>query len=185
MPVSYTDIDPTTGNRVIATTGAAGSSRDAMMGGPAKAGFNDVIDGTSNSICIFEAAGKVAEAASTGADWIPRTAAAAFPGGGPNSANAAAGFWANAGVNGTGVTSTWCGASNAAFCPNRWADPASGDGVSGPWANLATTVQMGTDTRVINNNKTPRNGPTACPWTRKECGPNTEPFSYHDGGAQA
>ena len=37
--------------------------------------------------------------------------------------------------------------------------------------------------QLINNNATPRNGPTTCPWTVLNCGPNEEIFSFHTGGA--
>ncbi len=183
MPVAYTDIDPATGNRNIASATAAGATREAMLGGPAKAGFNETIDGTSNSICIIEASGKAAEAASAGVDYIPVVATAAFPGGG---ASLPAGIWGQplASVTG-GQAASWCGTGNNSFCPNRWADPASGDGVSGSFSNTSPSVAMGTDSKIINQNTTPKNGPAACPWTRKDCGPNTEPFSSHTGGVHA
>ncbi|HVJ69620.1 MAG TPA: DUF1559 domain-containing protein [Caulifigura sp.] len=183
MPVAYTDIDPTSGVRNNASTTAPNATKDAMMGGPAKAGFNDVIDGTSNSICIFEDAGKAAETTAAFTGQIPVIGANAFPGGGNTV------FWNTTVATATGgQTASFCGGGTA-FCPNRWADPASGDGVSGAFAaNTAggAGTQMGTDTKIINQNKTPKNGTAAtCLWTNKECGPNTEPFSYHDGGAQA
>ena len=37
--------------------------------------------------------------------------------------------------------------------------------------------------QLINNNATPRGGPPTCPWTRLNCGPNEETFSFHPGGA--
>jgi prepilin-type N-terminal cleavage/methylation domain-containing protein/prepilin-type processing-associated H-X9-DG protein len=37
--------------------------------------------------------------------------------------------------------------------------------------------------QLINNNPTPRGGPTTCPWTVLNCGPNEETFSFHTGGA--
>ena len=37
--------------------------------------------------------------------------------------------------------------------------------------------------QLINNNATPRGGPPSCPWTRLNCGPNEEIFSFHSGGA--
>jgi prepilin-type N-terminal cleavage/methylation domain-containing protein len=179
LPVAYTDIDPTTGGRNGATSAAPNQAKDAMLGGPGKAGFNDTIDGLSNSICVFEDAGKAAESTTnTGGVAIP---AAATPGGAP-----AIYMWQQA------AASVWCGSGGSTgsgrLCPNRWADPASADGISGPYAygsgGLNSTM-MGTDTRVINQNKTPKGGPTTCPWTTAECGPNGEAFSYHDGGAQA
>ncbi len=37
--------------------------------------------------------------------------------------------------------------------------------------------------QLINNNKVPIGGPATCPWTRLNCGPNEEIFSFHSGGA--
>ncbi|MEM7784966.1 MAG: DUF1559 domain-containing protein [Planctomycetota bacterium] len=37
--------------------------------------------------------------------------------------------------------------------------------------------------QLINNNDTPIGGPPGCPWTRLNCGPNEETFSFHPGGA--
>ena len=49
----------------------------------------------------------------------------------------------------------------------RWGDPDCAFGIS----------------KIINNNKTPMNGPTTCPWTDNNCGPFEELFSQHPGGA--
>ena len=49
----------------------------------------------------------------------------------------------------------------------RWADPDCAYGISKP----------------VNNNKTPRGGPTACPWDVNNCGPFEEIFSFHPAGA--
>lgn len=61
---------------------------------------------------------------------------------------------------------------------NRWAEPDTGNGVSGP-----PTSSLGNLDRVINNNNTPYGGPTTCPWSTNNCGPNDEIFSFHPGGA--
>jgi len=61
---------------------------------------------------------------------------------------------------------------------NRWAEPDNGNGVSGPPNSVAGAVKG-----VINNNKTPTLGPTDCPWSTNNCGPNDEIFSFHPGGA--
>lgn len=60
---------------------------------------------------------------------------------------------------------------------NRWAEPDTGNGVSGP--PNATTGGG----KVINNNSSPTGGPVDCPWTSNNCGPNDEIFSAHPGGA--
>lgn len=57
-----------------------------------------------------------------------------------------------------------------------WADPNIANGVSGPPAGTI---------RPLNNNSTPRNGPSTCLWSTDGCGPNDEPFSFHTGGAMA
>lgn len=49
----------------------------------------------------------------------------------------------------------------------RWGDPDCAFGIS----------------KIINNNKTPTNGPSTCPWTENNCGPFEEIFSQHSGGA--
>ena len=65
--------------------------------------------------------------------------------------------------------------------PNRWADSDSGAGVSGQ----NNSPYLGSLLPVINGNKTPVGGPTQCPWTQNNCGPNNEPFSLHIGGVHA
>lgn len=51
----------------------------------------------------------------------------------------------------------------------RWAEPDNTSGASKP----------------MNNNATPRGGPSTCPWVYHDCGPNNEWFSFHSGGANA
>ena len=63
---------------------------------------------------------------------------------------------------------------------NRWAEPDTGNGVSGPPNSTASNLKP-----VINNHATPVNGPTDCPWSTNNCGPNDEIFSFHPGGATA
>ena len=36
---------------------------------------------------------------------------------------------------------------------------------------------------LVNNNQTPIGGPTGCPWSVVNCGPNEETFSFHPAGA--
>jgi len=63
---------------------------------------------------------------------------------------------------------------------NRWAEPDTGNGVSGPYNSTAGNLKP-----VINNHATPVNGPEDCLWSRNNCGPNDEIFSFHAGGADA
>ena len=62
----------------------------------------------------------------------------------------------------------------------RWAEPDNANGVSGPHNST-----NGNNQAKINNNATPNGGPTSCPWSKNNCGPNDEPFSFHTGGCQA
>lgn len=61
-----------------------------------------------------------------------------------------------------------------------WADPdAATNGVSGPSNSLGSKLAK------INNNKVPVGGPAECRWTVNNCGPNDEPFSFHNGGVNS
>jgi prepilin-type processing-associated H-X9-DG protein len=53
------------------------------------------------------------------------------------------------------------------------------NGVSGPHQDAVNK------TARINNNSTPNGGPSSCPWSANNCGPNDEPFSFHTGGVNA
>jgi prepilin-type processing-associated H-X9-DG protein len=61
----------------------------------------------------------------------------------------------------------------------RWGEPDSANGISGPHNDTVNKVAR------INNNATPKGGPTSCAWSNNNCGPNDEPFSFHSGGVQA
>jgi prepilin-type N-terminal cleavage/methylation domain-containing protein/prepilin-type processing-associated H-X9-DG protein len=118
-----------------------------------------------------------------------------------------------ASVTGTynGVTVYDTATASGARAMNRWAEPDTGSGVSGPSNNLNMTNPSASQslnnvyfTQVINNNALPLGGPiisgmtttgypppsasavppgTAhCPWTINNCGPNDEPFSFHGNG---
>jgi prepilin-type N-terminal cleavage/methylation domain-containing protein/prepilin-type processing-associated H-X9-DG protein len=63
---------------------------------------------------------------------------------------------------------------------NRWAEPDTGNGVSGPPNSVVGSLQ-----KAINNNNAVVGGPTNCPWSTNNCGPNDEIFSLHPGGAMA
>ncbi len=61
----------------------------------------------------------------------------------------------------------------------RWANPDIANGVSGPHQDGINKLAR------LNNNATPRGGPSSCSWSLNNCGPNDEPFSFHTGGCQA
>jgi prepilin-type N-terminal cleavage/methylation domain-containing protein len=156
MPIAYTDIDVDTG-----LPGAPVARRNpGLLAG--KTGWGriaDVTDGLSNTVALWEDAGKPSQL--TGKyDAISETA------GGPG------GTWS---VSDLETCSD--GSVTGKRCPNRWADGDTGNGVSGP--TLATGGNMN---QYLNNNKSPKGGPATCPWSTNNCGPNDEPFSPHTGG---
>jgi len=63
---------------------------------------------------------------------------------------------------------------------NRWAEPDTGNGVSGP-----PNATVGNLKGAINQNLLPEGGPGDCPWSTNNCGPNDEVFSPHPGIALA
>ena len=152
MPVAYTDIDPATGLRAKLV---AGVDADSCLGNYNK--IANTTDGLTNTVMIIEDAGKPAD--------ITGSYVAGVVNGGTQPGVTSAALFTAPGVGGGTQT-----------CPNRWADPDSGSGVSGANANRST---------VINQNKSPAGGPGTCPWTTNNCGPNDEPFSFHTGGCHA
>jgi prepilin-type processing-associated H-X9-DG protein len=63
-----------------------------------------------------------------------------------------------------------------------WADAdAVSNGYSGPSGHDVVASR----TAQVNNNASPQGGPTECPWSRNNCGPNDEPFAFHPGGVNA
>lgn len=66
---------------------------------------------------------------------------------------------------------------------NRWADPETGNGVSGPPTGDPTSpLYKGVPGPYINQWKSPVGGGTACPWGTNNCGVNDELSSSHTGG---
>jgi prepilin-type processing-associated H-X9-DG protein len=64
-----------------------------------------------------------------------------------------------------------------------WADAdAVANGFSGP-----SNAAGGPANRIakVNNYATPVGGPPECRWSVNNCGPNDEPFSFHQGGVMA
>jgi hypothetical protein len=172
MPTVYTDIDPTTGLRWKATSSSRNGRVDGLLhatgvgrgglydqpGAPYIAGgtkIGAVPDGTSNTIAIGE--------------------------------DVSRGYFGN--VRGT-YTDYVTGQPTYIA---RWAEPDQGNGVSGPPVDSqgrSTTITAAgqnpngaTPGPYINNNPTPTGGPSTCPWSANNCGPNDELFSFHAGGA--
>ena len=74
----------------------------------------------------------------------------------------------------------WTGGSAGGRRVFAWADPDAGtNGYSGP------SNATGSKLAKVNNNKSPTGGPATCKWSLNNCGPNDEPFSFHNGGVNA
>ena len=168
MPVAYTDLDPITGvrNKHLnpgTATATLGATQDSMLGLYGNK-ISDCMDGTSNTIMVFEDAGRYSVNPATGKLIIGNYSLALT----------------------IGTTNGWdalvmCGTAGNNTCPNRWADGDNGNGVSGSPNAILTGIPEG----IINQNRSPLGGPTTCPWTSNNCGPNDEPFSQHSGGCHA
>lgn len=154
MPVGYTTLPTPTQNPGPKKEGALGLFGHSMA---------FITDGTSNTIAIFEDAGRV----SGGLNGVVSVTTSALSGG----------TIANAGLitKGTGSGPVCTRPNGGSTCPARWIDADSGNGVTGPQAGVFS---------AINNNKGP-GGAIACPYTQVNCGPFGEPFSLHVGGCHA
>ncbi|MEI8379864.1 MAG: DUF1559 domain-containing protein [Planctomycetota bacterium] len=157
MPVAYVDID-SSGNRQSKVQGI--DVKGAL-------GFCNPIafctDGLSNTFLVIEDAGR--------------------PTANGGSYDESNGSLLGGGVRAYDTTQLASAANATPFTtggsfgvPGRWADADSASGISGPPVNRGP---------LINNNKIPAGGPSTCPWSTNNCGPNDEPFSLHVGGCHA
>ena len=171
MPTCYTDIviattDTTGGMPTTVAVGRRNASdatnRNSRRDGALALGGTPMgllTDGTSNTIAIAEDAGKQFLITTPGGITSKYLA----PNGIQDGCAQAGGMAMTPGGN--------------YRCPNRWADPDTANGVSGPPSGTF---------RLINNNNRPTGGPVGtCEWTTNNCGPNDEIYSFHVGGAQA
>ncbi len=123
--------------------------------------FVKTTDGSSNTILMFEDAGRAHPSVGGFGAYSSRNAPL-----GASSADKIKG--------GTGNPTTEFDGGRRVFA---WADPdAVANGFSGP------NGSSGSKRARINNNATPTGGPPECKWSINNCGPNDEPFSFHDGG---
>ena len=163
MTIAYCDIDANTGLRVPATNAAnRGARADGMLRWNTSR-IGDATDGTSNTMIVIEDAGRPANI--------------------DGKYDVLAIF---AGKSAATTLADPCTGNGGTSCPNRWADPDTGNGISGPTNQMPYVATNRYP--LINNNATPKGGPTTgaviCPWTTNNCGPNDEPFSFHTGGVQ-
>ena len=177
MPIAYSDIDPTIGGRAktsavykkagmltltgnivsgggtIAVGASAAVTYTKMNGGRKITG---ITDGGSNTIGLFEDVGR--GNATWGTEIGKQQYAYPTPG------------------TGTGRYIA------------RWAEPDGSNGVSGPpkidggsATAEGTTSGVAGVAKYLNNNNYPTGGTTNCAWSTNNCGPNDEPFSFHNG----
>ena len=156
MPIAYNNI-PNAAGVAIKKGSALG-----LFGNPVAA----ITDGTSNTVAIFEDAGRLN--GSFNGKYSVTTSC--LTGG---AFNGSGGMITKA--SGSGPICAALTPNTGNSCPNRWIDDDSGNGVSGPPQGVYS---------IINNNKGPT-GAAACPYTITNCGPNDEPYSLHTGGVHA
>lgn len=180
-PTAFVDIDKTTGlrnkanfkNGGVNNSGSTDSSHDGATGN---------VNGTSLGATVDSAFGLYGNKLATSTDGLSNTIAIFEQSGRPGNlvGNYTAQYLYIGGANGADSTQLPQAGGSAQTAPNRWADSDSGVGVSGQNNNTAGNIQL------LNGNKIPLGGPTTgpspCPWTQNNCGPNNEPFSLHTGG---
>ena len=160
MPIAYCDIDPTTGARDL------NSPKQYRTAGMLK--LQGEVSGTDvNALTVIPRGGASITSVSDGTsnticmiEDVGKNHESAYP---FMKANYAA--YANSGApSPTGLRNNY-----------RWAEPDIANGVSGPHQDTVSKLAR------LNNNSTPKGGPSSCPWSLNNCGPNDEPFSFHTG----
>lgn len=145
------------GTRPTASARRLAMTVQGMLSCDEKWGFGKITDGTSNTICCIEDAGRAHPTAGVFASLSSRPS--------PN-----------------GEGPQWSGGATGGRRMYAWADPDAGtNGLSGPSNAIAPASKLA----GINTYKTPIGGPPACLWTVNNCGPNDEPFSFHTGGCHS
>jgi prepilin-type N-terminal cleavage/methylation domain-containing protein/prepilin-type processing-associated H-X9-DG protein len=158
---SQTDIDDVTGERN--NVNPAGGKHLGMLTCDGRT-IEGVTDGTSNTILCVEDAARAHPNVSNFGSFSSRpsptpTANNAFP------------------IEGRSGTNTPFTHARRVYA---WADPdAVANGFSGPSNATGSRVAR------FNNYPTPIGGPPECRWSINNCGPNDEPFSFHNGGVNA
>jgi len=207
MPIAYVDID-TDGQRAKPTGSSRRGYKESIVNLLQTSNPGNVGDGTSNTLMFIEDAGRslqtkgkrVGKASDTSTYWVgtggqPFVFRSTDAGWGQNMSNSFLG----------GLVSDNSGTDkgDASTVPNRWADPDSASGLSGPPNEETVTTTAKAET-LINNSKIIRpskqsrfGGSTAvavesmpgystvgqgdCSWHLNNCGSNDEPFSPHAG----
>jgi prepilin-type N-terminal cleavage/methylation domain-containing protein len=203
MPVAYVDLD-TLGKRAKPSATSRGGYKESIISLLQTSNPSTVGDGTSNTLMFMEDSGRTLMTAGKRSTSLTSSTKWVGTGGTP--------FVYVDGIDTvwTPMSTTWSGspypasdstaaAGSANTSPNRWADPDSASGLSGP-PNEEDSEARQRKQGIINNNKTIRPGKTSrygggtamdpgspstsatnCSWHLNNCGSNDEPFSTHAG----
>ena len=192
MPTVYSDIDPDGVPFNSSDTPLGPLMRDKWkrMDGLLHNGGSTVkecFDGLSNTSMIIEDSGRNFQTLFpfTASKYAESVAVADMP---PSDQFLPDGVTANPAWSSSNGSSPPSVGSLKPRALNRWAEPDTGSGVSGPpnqtvvVSPTGTTTPTGAGQPFINQNKAPYGGPATCLWSLNNCGPNDEPFSFHPGG---
>ena len=204
MPIAYVDLD-TDGTRAKPTSSTRAGYRESIINLLQTSSPATVGDGCSNTLMFVEDSGRTLWTAGKRSTLVGSTAWIQT-GGAPYYFSTTDAGWSDAAAmqqdfNGAPVSEANAtdGSSKTRTTPNRWADPDSASGMSGP-PNEAALKSSERKQGLINNNKTIRPGKTSrfgggtamapsvattsssdCSWHLNNCGSNDEPFSTHAG----
>jgi len=203
MPIAYVDLD-TDGQRAAPGDTTRAGYKESIISLLQTSSPATVGDGTSNTMMFMEDSGRTVFTAGKRTSGLTGSTKWVGTGGAPfvftsavdTAWNAMTNTFNGSPVSTAGGTD---GSDNTRTSPNRWADPDSASGLSGP-PNEEKVVTQFKKQGIINNNKTIRPGKTSrygggtamdptvnttsatdCSWHLNNCGSNDEPFSTHAG----
>ena len=203
MPVAYVDLG-TDGRRIAPTSVDRGSYKESIINLLQTSNPGTCGDGTSNTIMFMEDSGRTLMTAGKRDAKSDGNTVWVATGGTPFFFSTIDSGWGSsdgllASLPSGAYAAVNTAATDNATCPNRWADPDSASGLSGPpneESKSSSQRRMG----IVNNNKTIRPGKTSrfgggtamdmtgktvsdtdCSWHLNNCGSNDEPFSTHAG----
>jgi len=203
MPVAYVDLD-TLGKRGKPNSTTRNGYKESIINLLQTSNPGTVGDGTSNTLMFMEDSGRTLMTAGKRDTALTSSTKWVGTGGAPFVYTSAVDtIWSpmsttwNGGPFPANDSTAAAGPSNTS--PNRWADPDSASGLSGP-PNEESKASQDRKQGIINNNKTIRPGKTSrygggttmtpdttfisdtdCSWHLNNCGSNDEPFSTHAG----
>ncbi len=206
MPLAYVDVDPA-GLRNPPTDTSRGSYSEGVSNLLQTSGAADCRDGTSQTLLFVESAGRSLRTAGTlvaGTSDPATTAWVRIESGKQVLLTSADAGWVADNLETAAFDGMAAAVGTPApahpTCPNRWADPDSGGGLSGAPNEESVIFQQRSQTFINNNKPMPPSrisrfggsrihdpghdsvSPGDCSWHLQNCGPNDEPFSMHATG---